>query len=62
MLMLYIFDEGEKWYLLDWIIANNMDHPSFTQKRECAMPFRNFKETQMWYERLKKLGYRPHIE
>jgi len=57
MYRLYVVERGEKMWLMDWIVAENIDHPQFTSKRDLAMTFERFDACLRYHRKLKTLGY-----
>ena len=62
MYRIYIQDRDVRLYLMDWIVSIGMDHPQFTTRHDHAMTFPRFDVALQYRNRLKALGYEPHID
>lgn len=61
MYRLYIIDCGSRFYLVDVIIADNMEHPQFSVEWSRAMTFPSLAKAMDYRARLITMGYAPHI-
>ena len=62
MYRIYIFEGRRKFYLMDVIVHDNMEHPQFGVDWSHAMTFPNLRTAMHYRQRLIDLNYQPHIE
>ena len=56
-----IEDPSGPLWLIDWIVAEGLDHPQFSPNILDAMSFDRLRQALPYLKRLKELGYKPHV-
>lgn len=58
----YFMEGPMKFYLVDIIAHDDLEHPQFSVERKNAMVFRAVDNAVKYGKRLRMMGYQVHIE